>query len=201
MQFDNDIQIWLTSAMFGLGLLVFILGLWILILPARFLKTGQSLGKWVSTEEYFDAMDKPRYQESLIYRHHRIAGSLIVLGAAYTLLMLIARADISAFAGIFPTVINPFWSEWFYGALYSMLLVANMLAIVVGLIVLIRPSILKGIEMTLNRWIVPESRLKKLDEPHEISVDVFPGGNPRLFGLAVTLAGLYIMLSMTIALL
>jgi len=201
MQFNNEIHIWLTSAMLGVGVLVFLLGLWILILPTRFLKTGQSLGKWVSTEEYFDAMDKPRYQESLIYRYHRTAGSLIMLGAAYTLVVLIARVDLNAMAGALPTVVNAFWSEWFYGALHSLLVVANMVAIIVGVIVFLRPSMLKGIEMTLNRWIVPESRLKRLDDPHEISVDVFPGGNPRLFGLAVTLAGLYIMLSMAVALL
>lgn len=201
MQFENEIHIWLTSAMLGVGMLVFFLGLWILILPTRFLKTSQSLGKWVSTEKYFDALDKPHYQESSIYRHHRFAGSLIVLGAAYTLVVLITRVDINVMAAALPTVINLFWSEWLYGAIYILLTGANILAVVVGVVIFTRPSMLKSIENTLNTWMVTDRRLKKLDEVHEISIDVFPGGNPRLFGLAVTLGGLYIMLSMAVMLL
>ncbi|MEX2353258.1 MAG: hypothetical protein WD709_03650, partial [Gammaproteobacteria bacterium] len=151
--------------------------------------------------EYFDAIDKPRYQESFIYRYHLIFGSLIVLGAAYTLVMLILNADIDAIAGQLPILINHYWSVWFYGTLYYILVGANALAVLAGVVVFMRPSMLKDIELTLNRWIVTERRLKNLDEPHEISLDVLPGGNPRLFGLAVTLGGLYIMLSMGVMLL
>ena len=201
MGLDNALQTWLTSTLFVLGSLVFLLGLWILLLPASFMKVGESLGKWVSTEKYFDAIDKPRYQEGLIYRHHRIAGSLIVLGAIYTLVMLITRAGIAEFSVLLPVVINPYWSEWFYGTAYALLVGANVLAVAVGIIIFVRPSLLKGIEKTLNRWIIPERGLKKLDETHEISLDIFPGGRPRLFGLAVALGGLYIMLSMGVVLL
>jgi len=198
---DSAVQIWLASTLCILGALVFLLGLWILVLPASFLRAGQSLGRWVSTEEYFDVIDRPRYQDGLIYRHHRISGSLITLGAFYTLVMLIVRADIKGSSGLLPVIINPIWSEWFYGTLYSLLVGANVLAVVVGIVVFIRPSMLKGIEKTMNMWIIPERSLRKLDEPHEISVDIFPGGKPRLFGLAVALGGLYMMLSMGVLLL
>lgn len=201
MGLDTEVQLWLASAMIALGLLIFLLGLWILFWPSSFLKIGQLLGKWVSTEEYFNAIDRPRYQEGLIYRHHRISGTLIVVGAAYTLIILVVRFDTSALSTMFPSVINRDLSEWFYGTLYSLLVGANVLAIIVGMVVLIRPSLLKGIEKTLNMWILPEHRLKKLDEPHEISIDIFPGGHPRLFGLAVALGGLYMILSMGVLLL
>jgi len=201
MRLESTIQIWLTSALLGVGILIFLLGLWILLLPTGFLQTGRLLGKWINTDEYFHVLDKPRYQESLIYRHHRIAGGLILLGAAYTLVVLVARADVNSISLVLPTIINSFLSGWLYGALYSLLVIFNMFAIVVGVIIILRPSALKGIESTLNRWIQTDSKLKTLDEPHEISVDVFPGGNPRLFGLAVALAGLYILLSMAVVLL
>ena len=197
---NTEIQFWLINSMFLLGVLIFLLGLWILILPAHFLKAGQSLSKWVVTDQYFDYMDKPRYQEKGIYKYHRIAGALIVLGALYTLVVLLVKIDIGVVYTKLPVVINLFWSEWFYNTVYYLLIGANILAIAVGGIVFVRPSRLKGVEQVLNRWITTGQGLKKLNEVHEIGTDVLPG-NPRLFGLAVTLGGVYIMLSMGVMLL
>ena len=186
--------------MFILGILVFILGLWILLLPANFLKIGQSMSKWITTEDYFNFIDKPRYQESVIYRHHRIAGSLIIIGTVYSVVMLVAAVDITTIIYMFPVVINGFWSEWFYSTTYYILVAANLLAAIVGFVVLIRPSKLKMIEKIMNKWVLPEQKLKNLDQQHNISLSILPG-NPRLFGIAITLVGVYIMLSMAAELL
>jgi hypothetical protein len=115
--------------------------------------------------------------------------------------MLVLQIDIEVMAGRLPAVINPYLSEWFYSTVYYLLAIANLLAVVVGIVVFVRPSLLKGIEQTLNKWVTAGPGLKKLDETHEISLDVLPGGHPRLFGLAVALGGLYIMLSMGVVLL
>lgn len=197
---NTAIQMWLINSMLLLGMLIFLLGVWILILPTHFLKVGQSLSKWVTTDHYFDYMDKPRYQEKVIYKHHRASGILIVAGALYTLVMLLHKIDIDVVYTKLPAIINTFWSEWFYSTAYYLLVGANILAVVVGSIVLLRPSLLKGVEQSLNKWINPEKSLKRLDETHEIALEILPG-NPRLFGLAVTLGGLYIVLSMVIMLL
>ena len=103
---NTEIQFWLINSMFLLGVLIFLLGLWILILPAHFLKAGQSLSKWVVTDQYFDYMDKPRYQEKGIYKYHRIAGALIVLGALYTLVVLLVKIDIGVVYTKLPVVIS-----------------------------------------------------------------------------------------------
>lgn len=195
-----ELQFWLINSMLILGVLIFFVGLWILVFPASFLRVGHSLSRWVTTEEYFEYLDKPRYQERLIYKHHRLTGSLIVLGALYTLVMLILNVDIASVSDKLPVVINPYWSVWFYSTTYYLLTGANMLAVLVGVVIFARPSMLKGIEQSLNKWVVTEQRLKKLDESHEIALEVLPG-NPRLFGLAVTLGGLYIIMSMGIMLL
>lgn len=201
MRLENELQMWLNSSLFVLGFLVLILGMWILLLPSSFLRSGQYLGKWISTEKYFDAINRPRYQEGVIYRHHRLVGGVIILGALYTLYMLLYEVDIKQSISVLPIVINSYWSEWFYNTTYITLMWANALASIIGIVVFLRPSMLKRLEKILNVWIVPERKLKKLDETHEISIDIFPGGNPRLFGLAVVLGGLYIMLSMGVVLL
>lgn len=194
------VQLWLVNSMLILGCLLFILGLWILITPRMFMQAGQSLSRWVTTDEYFDYLDKPHFQEKYVYKYHRIAGGLIFLGGLYTLIMLIVNVGAEGMATALPALINGYWSQWLYGTLYYLLLVLNFLAMITGLVVLARPSLLKGVEKTVNRWIGSGQNLKKLDQTREISMEVLPG-NPRLFGLAVTLGGIYIMLSMGVLLL
>jgi len=201
MEMNNVIQLWLTTSLFFIGVVIFLLGLWILIAPGSFLRIGQYLGSWVNTEKYFDAIDKPRFQEGLLYRQHRWVGGLIFVGALYTLLMLLLKVNINILKASLPVIGNAYVSEWLYGSIYSILVVANVFALIIGVVVFARPSMLKWIESILNRWIYTEKKLKKLDVTHEISIDIFPGGNPRLFGLAVALGGLYISLSMGVMLL
>lgn len=200
MTVNSALQFWLASSMFIVGILLVALGLWILFLPAHFLRVGQSLSRWISTDHYFEALDRPRYQERFIYKHHHIAGGLIITGALYTLVMLITRVDFDVIQTALPVVINRLLSEWLYISVYYLLVVANLLALLVGLVIFIRPSALKGVEQKLNHWVSADRQLKKLDETHEIALEVLPG-NPRLFGLAVMLGGLYIALSMAILLL
>ena len=200
MGVSAEMQLWFLNSIFVLGSLLFVIGLWIMVKPQSFLKAGHSLSKWVTTDEYFACLDKPRYQERVIYRHHRAAGGIICAGALFTSYMLAFRLEPAMMAASLPPVGDAYWSEWFYGTAYYLLLAANAFAVAVGAVIFLRPSKLKGIEKVLNRWIVSDDRLKKLDESHEISLEVLPG-NPRLFGLAVTLGGVYIMLSIGIVLL
>jgi hypothetical protein len=199
MGINNEIQLWAVTSIMMIGLLIFFIGVWILIRPEGFLKASKSLGRWISTDAFFESLDRPRYQERFIYKHHRIAGLMIITGAAYTLFMMYSKVDMQMFVAQLPQIGTQFWTEWLYGVVYILLISANLMALLLGLIVLIRPSTLKVIEKYLNKWVVTGQDLKKLDQTHEIALEVLPG-NPRLFGLAVTLGGIYIVISMAIML-
>lgn len=199
MGVNTEIQVWLINSMFVLGILIVVLGLWIIFLPRHFLRVGQSMGKWISTDRYFESLDRPRYQERFIYKHHQIVGALIVAGSLYTLVILIS-IDFARISAALPVLVSHLMSEWIYVSLYYLLLGANLMALLIGGLVFIRPSLLKRVEESLNRWIGIDENLKKLDETHEIAIDILPG-NPRLFGIAVMLGGVYIVLSMGIMLL
>ncbi len=197
MDYNTEMQRWIANSLFILGVLIFLIGLCLIIQPSKFLQFGQSMGKWISTEKYFNSLDRPHYQERFIYKHHLIFGSLIIIGAIYTLYMLVFNVTVSMILVSLPEVINYFWSDWFYSTAYYLFIAAKTIALIVGIIILIRPSYLKGIETYLNKWIISDDKLMGLDEAHEISTNILPG-SPRLFGLAVVLGGLYIMLSMAI---
>ena len=189
-----QLQIWMANSMFILGLLVFVVGIWLILLPQHFLKIATLLGKWVSTERYHITLDKPRYQERIIYKHHRIMGSLIVLGAVYTLVIFLRLDMDTMLAGLLSIGLEK-GTEWIYMAVYYLLIGGNIVATVVGIVIFIRPSVLKNIENIMNKWYLPEQNLKILDQQHNIALSILPG-NPRLFGLMVALGGVYIMLTM-----
>lgn len=100
-------------------------------------KLGESLSK---------ACSRPWRVERFIYRHHRQFGSAIIAGAL-TLLYLLYRGHLQL------TDI-PAWRISI--GLRTADLVAWILAVAVlliGFAMLIRPSLLKGIEAVSNRWI------------------------------------------------
>jgi hypothetical protein len=83
--------------------------------------------------------------ERVIYRHHRLFGGGIVAGASLLLALLGARH-----AGVFGAT-APIGAG--IRALVSLAWVLAAVALVIGVVVLVRPSALKGVEALANRWI------------------------------------------------
>lgn len=92
-----------------------------------------------------EVLERPRFVERFIYRHHRLFGSAIVAGALALLVVL--GAGQSRLLG---TV-----SLGGSGGGAAMLLVwaLAVAVLVIGIVVLVRPSALKGVEALANRWI------------------------------------------------
>ena len=100
----------------------------------------------VLSESLSEACSRPWRVERFIYRHHRPFGSAIIAGAL-TLLYLLYRGHLQL-------TDMPAWQISI--GLRTADLVAWILAIAVlliGFAMLIRPSLLKGIEAVSNRWI------------------------------------------------
>jgi hypothetical protein len=96
-------------------------------------------------------LERPWRVERFIYRHHRLSGGTIVVGSLIFLTLL------GRYHGIrFETL------SWPSSGGAQLLLLARLsawlfatLTLVVGLVVAIRPSLLKGVEAKANRWIQP----------------------------------------------
>ena len=81
---------------------------------------------------------RPWRVERLVYRHHRIAGTLITLGSAWFLWQF--------FQGPINGLADPTWSMFWWG-----LAAAHACTLLIGLVILLRPSRLKPIESLANR--------------------------------------------------
>lgn len=190
--YTNEIYDWLLTALFWFAALLLVFGLALMIVPQRVMKSGNFLNTWVSTNGFFSFVNAPRYQERFIYRHHRIFGSVITVITVSTLYMLAfytSRANV--LAGINAFAQGAFY-QWLFVILYNILLILNALALLTGIVVFIRPSLLKRLEQWGNRWVNTNNKLEQFDKVYDIPEDVLPG-KPRWFGLFVCLGAAYIM--------
>ena len=189
---------WFFVSLFWSGVLMLAIGIIFLIAPAWAFSTSNKLNRWVSTKTLFDTLDKPRYQERWIYRHHCIFGIIIVLIACYVFYVFLIAIGMDAMVVKLTAFADSEFNKWLFEQVFYIFLGANMIALIIGLIILIRPSALKGFEERSNRWIETNEELARLDR--NITTDLHLG-NPRLFGLAVVLGGIYIIISSALMLL
>lgn len=184
----------LAALMLGLALALLV-GLLLLARPQWLFALNASLSRWVDTRALFGILDRPRHVERLFYRHHRIVGSLIVLGAAYVLwrwAFAYDRSDLQA-------VLGQRWLnaglDWLPAALEAALVALHGAILAVGLIILFRPSLLKGLERTANQW-QPGLEMARLDAVVG-NLDGAFEGHPRVSGLLLAIASSWCLMALT----
>ena len=189
---ETHTTIWLASSLFWVGALLVPLGLFLLLAPTRVARLGEIMNRWVSTQKFFDAINRPRYQEKFVYRHHRIFGIVVTLLSVCVLYMLVFYSGMEVTVGYFQGLAQSGFENWLFTNLYYILVFVVSLALVCGIVIFIRPSALKRVEAWSNQWVATEDKLKPLDEVHEIPGGIF-SSRPRLFGVFVLLGACYIM--------
>ena len=188
----NVTEDWLITSLFYLGVLLIPVGLALIIIPARILAWGNSVNRWISTANFFNSLDESRNYERIYYKHHRLVGGIFIVLTAISIYMLGFYSGISATADGFERLADTVFGQWLLKTGYFILLVLCLLALVAGLVIFFRPSMLKSLETWSNRWIDTQTRLVHLDDVHEIPMNIFPG-KPRVFGCFVLAGALYIV--------
>lgn len=100
-------------------------------------------------------LERPIEVEGYIYRHHRTMGTAITVGAAMLLTYIAFRGDGQGFALLLAPGMGRDWAEAVVAVGGLLAWLGCLLALVVGVIVAVRPSSLKRVESVLNRWITP----------------------------------------------
>ena len=187
-----DALLW---TLFGGGLFAVLVGVWLLLSPQSLMNFSRIANRWVSTRQATQWLETPRPIERFFYRHHKIFGVLLTLGAAFALYYLTVRYDSARMAAGLalpwkgPTV------EIVADALLGFLIAGNIFVVGIGFIVLIRPSLLKRVEATSNRWISTRRLFKTLDNQSDLP-DRFAVRQPRLLGVLLILGALYATLQL-----
>lgn len=155
--------------------------------PEQLMRFNQQVSRWVDTERMTVKLDRPRWFEPFIYRHHRLVGLGLLIGAVFVLYTFLFSYNVRVISSYIP---QDYW--WLSDALIAILLVGSMLASLIGIVVLAKPSLLREIEVASNRWICT-TRLSTLFNSQYHFAEQFLFQHHRLFGVFILLSSLYVI--------
>ena len=179
----------------GLGLVV---GVMLLIDSARVMQWNAYLNRWISTENAARVLDRSRDVKHFVYRRHRVVGLLVIAGSLFALDVLAFGLRTTPLLRALRPLGNPTALALFVDSTRVFLVSGNIAALVAGVILCFRPSLLKGVEAWADRQFSTPLPNKSLDEPN-YRPDAFVRDHPKLVGALIAAGSVFILASLGIA--
>ena len=176
----------------ALGLVI---GILLLVDSERVLRWNAYMNRWVSTGNAFSVLDRPRDIKRLVYHWHRVVGLLVVAGALYSVSVLAFGFGTEPLVRSFRDLASPTALRLTVDSLKLFLIAGNVAAILAGLILCFRPSLLKAVEGWADRQYGPPLANPNLDAPR-YPPDEFVRAHARLAGALATLGSLFVLVSL-----
>lgn len=191
--------LWRDLAIFLLfgSLLGVLLGLLLIFKPQLLERLNLVANRWVSTRHINQWLDRSISIEHWFYQHHRAVGIVIVLGASYIFVYFgilfdkaytLQRLSLKA---ILPLKLL----DGLLDALVLASLVGGAVALIAGLFLWLRPSLLRGLEEEANQWVSTRRATEILDVSHG-QVDLFVVRHAQRAGWLLLLGSIYLFFAM-----
>ena len=181
----------------ALGLVI---GILLLVDSERVLRWNAYMNRWVSTGNAFSVLDRPRDIKRLVYHWHRVVGLLVVAGALYSVSVLAFGFGTEPLVRSFRDLASPTALRLTVDSLKLFLIAGNAAAILAGIILCFRPSLLKAVEGWADRQYGPPLANPNLDAAR-YPPDEFVRAHARLAGALATLGSLFVLVTLGAALL
>jgi hypothetical protein len=177
-----------------------LVGLWMLMKPDTTLRLNQYFNRWFATDKLTAVFNSRHNVENVLHRHHRLVGALVLIGAMYYLLygLLFAFRSKDLTAVLFQSASAPV-TGWLATAVVYVLGVGNVLAVVVGIGLLLRPNLLARFEAWANK-LVGSDKLQQVLDAMYMQPDVLIVRHIRLVGFLIVGGSIYALASFGIAL-
>ena len=176
----------------ALGLVI---GIVLLVDSERALRWNGYMNRWISTSNALSVLDRPRDIKRLIYRWHRVVGLLVIAGALYSVNVLAFGFGTEPLVRSFRDLASPTTLRLTVDSLKIFLIAGNNAAILAGIILCFRPSLLKEVEGWADRQYGARLANPNLDAPR-YPPDEFVRAHPRLAGTLATLGSLFVLVSL-----
>lgn len=176
----------LTGALSGMAL-----GLLMIFKPAVLARVNSLANRWVSTRHMNQLLDRSISVEGWFYQHHRALGLAIVAGAVYVLIYFGLLFDRSYTLQRYSQAMPPALLDMLLDALVLASLIGATAALLAGLFLGLRPSMLRSIEDVSNRWLSSRRATKVVDVQRDL-VDRFVDRHVRRVGWLLLLASIYL---------
>lgn len=179
--------LWVLLLGLGAGLL---LGVLALAAPAKAVALTGALNRRYSLRRTTRPIERPIATERFIYRHHRVFGGLIGVLALLILLYMAFRFDAALVTAALSSGAERVVVGILVETLELLLWAGCLFAGAVGVIVILRPSLLKRFEARANHWLSTRRAMRGLDEEVLDTEGLF-AAHPRLMGAMMSLGSLF----------
>lgn len=192
-----DIILWQSLAIFLLvgALTGAALGLLLILKPHLMENINRIANRWISTRRMSRLMDHSIDIEDWLFQRHRPLGILIILGAGYMLayfgLLFDKDAALQHWAGSVPTRLL----DGLLDAMVLAALIGAVVALLAGLFMWLRPSLLRGVEKEANQWVTMRRATKMLDVTHD-QADRYLMRHAHRVGWLLLLGSIYLFFAM-----
>jgi len=157
-------------------------GAGLLLMPLRIPEGQSQLRQWLLVRDLVALLNRYRRIEPFLYRRHHIFGVAVIAGASI-LLAFLGKLHMHLFATgasvPLPGIRLAMLAAW----------VLAILTLAIGIIIVIRPSALKGIEALSNRWIEPFPASARMLVPADKGISRLILRFPKRIGMLLLLAG------------
>ena len=176
------------------GLLAGALMLW---RPEWLARISQHTNRWVSTRQMGRALERSVNIDHWFYRYGHLSGAVLLAGAIYIIYIFtlhFARADLLQILARMHLV-QPVLIELLLDTLVLFFLAGALLALLVGLFLIFRPSMLRDLELGANQRISIRQSLKSMEMQHgELDQLVFR--HMQLTGVLLLCGSLYTLVAL-----
>ena len=176
-------------------------GVVLVLRPAWLLHVSRRANRLIAMPPITNLLDQVVKVDRWFYRHHQASGLSLLAGAVLLIYFFTARFDkvtlLAGLSGKFP--IPDVFVEILLDSVVLSIMLGAAAALIIGLFLLIRPSMLRGFEQDANQWIsmgrvIKPLELSRVDIDEYVFQNVQITGALLLFGSLYTLAGLTIWL-------
>jgi len=160
--------------------------------PEWIARLGNYANKWVSTRKLARPLGKSIEVEHWFYRYNRWSGMLLIAAAVYIIYMFtvqLARASLLA-TFVKMRIIQLALLEPLVDTLVLFFLAGALMALLIGLFLIFRPSMLRDLEDDANQRISVRQTLKPVEIPHD-KLDQLVFRHAPLTGVLILGASLY----------
>jgi len=192
------ILLWRALAIFLLigALMGVAVSLLLILKPDLMARANRVANQWISMRRITRCFDRFISLEHWFYQYHRPLGILIMLGAGYILvyfgLLFDKAAALQRLTGYVP-------NKMLLGGLLDVLvltsLIGALVALVVGVFLWLRPSLLRGVDGVANQWMTSRRATKVMDVMHDQS-DPFVTRHAQRVGWLLLMGSIYLFFVM-----
>lgn len=177
------------------SVIAMVFGLSLLFITEPTLRLNSKISNRISMRKATKSIETPIKVETWFYRHAKITGLVLMIGAAYVLHYLIFGFSNKAMLPYLPKLLSTTTWEWLLQAGCLFFLITCSFILIFGLLVFIRPSQLKRFEEKANHWVSTRQAFKGMSSDID-HANRLVNRHPKIFGGVVVVVSLLVLISL-----